>query len=54
MPEFLGCQLREDGDCHRPPNRYQVLNPSVIPQGLGPRVLLGSINLDVNEYKIGQ
>lgn len=39
------------------PNRYQVLNPNVIPQGFvskkASELLLGSINLDVNEYKIG-
>ncbi|KAM9725152.1 LOW QUALITY PROTEIN: uncharacterized protein MYH16 [Dama dama] len=37
--------------------RYQALNPSVIPQGFvnkkASELLLGSINLDVNEYKIG-
>ncbi|XP_001511881.2 myosin-16 [Ornithorhynchus anatinus] len=38
--------------------RYQVLNPSVIPQGFvdnkkASELLLGSIELDVNEYKIG-
>ena len=40
------------------PNRYQVLNPNVIPQGFvnnreASELLLGSTNLDVNEYKIG-
>ena len=40
------------------PNWYQVLNPDVIPQGFvnnreASELLLGSINLDVNEYKIG-
>nr|ABB96414.1 masticatory myosin heavy chain 2M [Canis lupus familiaris] len=38
--------------------RYQVLNPNVIPQGFvdnkkASELLLGSIDLDVNEYKIG-
>ncbi|XP_059980805.1 myosin-16 [Lagenorhynchus albirostris] len=38
--------------------RYQVLNPSVISQGFvdnkkASELLLGSIDLDVNEYKIG-
>nr|XP_025131427.1 myosin-16-like [Bubalus bubalis] len=38
--------------------RYQVLNPNVIPQGFvnnreASELLLGSTNLDVNEYKIG-
>ncbi|KAM5229350.1 uncharacterized protein MYH16 [Ctenodactylus gundi] len=38
--------------------RYQVLNPSVIPQGFvdskkASELLLGSIDLDPNEYKIG-
>uniref|UniRef100_A0A8C3YJ31 Myosin heavy chain 16 n=1 Tax=Catagonus wagneri TaxID=51154 RepID=A0A8C3YJ31_9CETA len=38
--------------------RYQVLNPSVIPQGFvdnkkASELLLGAINLDANEYKIG-
>lgn len=56
---FLSCQLGHDGDCHRlSPNRYQVLNPNVIPQGFvdnkkASELLLGSIDLDVNEYKIG-
>lgn len=39
------------------PNRYQALNPGVIPQGFiskkASELLQGSINLDVNEYKIG-
>lgn len=40
------------------PDRYQVLNPSVISQGFvdnkkASELLLGSIDLDVNEYKIG-
>lgn len=40
------------------PDRYQVLNPNVIPQGFVDNkkvseLLLGSIDLDVNEYKIG-
>ncbi|ELW64891.1 Myosin-7 [Tupaia chinensis] len=38
--------------------RYQVLNPNVIPQGFvdnkkASELLLGSIDLDVNDYKIG-
>uniref|UniRef100_F7CIF4 Myosin heavy chain 16 n=1 Tax=Monodelphis domestica TaxID=13616 RepID=F7CIF4_MONDO len=38
--------------------RYQVLNPNVIPQGFvdnkkASELLLGSIDIDVNEYKIG-
>ncbi|XP_012494347.1 PREDICTED: LOW QUALITY PROTEIN: myosin-7-like [Propithecus coquereli] len=38
--------------------RYQVLNPNVIPQGFvdnkkASEMLLGSIGLDINEYKIG-
>ncbi|KAF6357277.1 sarcomeric myosin [Rhinolophus ferrumequinum] len=38
--------------------RYQVLNPNVIPQGFvdnkkASELLLGSIGLDANEYKIG-
>eukprot|EP00069_Balaena_mysticetus_P022245 bmy_14001T0 len=38
--------------------RYQVLNPSAIPQGFvdnkkASELLLGAIDLDVNEYKIG-
>uniref|UniRef100_H0Y1Q4 Myosin heavy chain 16 n=1 Tax=Otolemur garnettii TaxID=30611 RepID=H0Y1Q4_OTOGA len=38
--------------------RYQVLNPNVIPQGFvdnkkASELLLGSIDLDTNEYKIG-
>ncbi|XP_075850961.1 LOW QUALITY PROTEIN: putative uncharacterized protein MYH16 [Microcebus murinus] len=38
--------------------RYQVLNPNVIPQGFvdnkkASELLLGSIGLDTNEYKIG-
>lgn len=40
------------------PDRYQVLNPNVIPQGFvdnkkASELLLASIDLDVNEYKIG-
>ena len=56
---FLNCQLGRDGGCHHlSPNRYQVLNPNVIPQGFvdnkkASELLLGSIDLDVNEYKIG-
>ncbi|XP_001369869.2 myosin-16 [Monodelphis domestica] len=38
--------------------RYQVLNPNVIPQGFvdnkkASELLLGSIDIDINEYKIG-
>lgn len=53
------CQLGDDNNCcHPSPHRYQVLNPNVIPQGFvdnkkASELLLGSIDLDVNEYKIG-
>lgn len=53
------CQLGDDDDCcHPSPDRYQVLNPNVIPQGFvdnkkASELLLGSIGLDTNEYKIG-
>lgn len=40
------------------PGRYQVRNPSVIPQGFvdnkkASELLLGALGLDTNEYKIG-
>ena len=57
------CLLGDDDNCmtvviHPSPDRYQVLNPNVIPQGFvdnkkASELLLGSIDLDVNEYKIG-
>lgn len=56
---YLSLQFGHDGDCHHlSPNRYQVLNPNVIPQGFvdnkkASELLLGSIDLDANEYKIG-
>lgn len=56
---FLSYQLGHDDDCHcLSPTRYQVLNPNVIPQGFvdnkkASELLLGSIDLDANEYKIG-
>lgn len=58
MDVRLCCRLGNDDDCRLSPTGYQVLNPSVIPQGFvdnkrASELLLGAIEVNTNEYKIG-
>lgn len=51
---FLGCQLGRMGTVIVSPSRYQVLNPSVIPQGFGLELLLGPSTWMSMNTRLGQ